>query len=122
MSNRICQHARYDAAHVMGLRGFFHSRSNIDRIAVNANRSPCVTLLADHHIPAVNADAEAWNKTAKPLVGPPMAFDSLEHCVNRAQHSPVLDRRCPAPRGNQPVAFVEVDVATKISDRLRHIG
>jgi hypothetical protein len=70
----------------------------------------------------VDANAEAWNTTAKPFVEAAIVFDRLEHRIDGAQHSLVPDRRCPAPCGNQPIAFVEVEIATEIGNRLRHIG
>src|SRR5262249_35944357 len=121
----ICQRLGHgggdDAADSVISRRLLHARGDIDGIAIDSDRSFAVSLLADDNLAAVDADTELWRDAKRRLISVTLLRDDGEHQVDGAQDRVIADCIVPGPRRDQTVAFVEINVAAVIDDRLRDV-
>src|SRR5271170_7132464 len=102
----------------MRLCRLLHSRGNVDRAAIDADRALGVALLADDDIAAMHPDAVSRRHPELRQIAALLPADRGKHRVDRAQYLVVAHRLMPIPDRDQAVALVEVDLTAVVGDRL----
>lgn len=113
--------SRNNASDVVSFCRFLHSSRDIDRASVDADGPLRIALLADHHLAAMDPDPEGWNDAKLLQKIHLLSADCRKDGIDRPQDPVASNRLTPIPQRDETVAFVEINFAAVIGDRLRDI-
>ena len=102
----------------MRRRSLFHSSCYVNRVTVDADGPLGVTLFAHHNVATMDSNSKSRDDAEQPFVCTLLPLYRIEYRVDSLENGVSFYRCGPTPHRNQTVAFVEVDFAPIIGDRL----